>query len=432
MSLDDELSKRIKYVVSMAQEIPFYKRKFKELNIDPQKIKMPEDLLEAYQKGLCTTGKDLQDIVTSYRVFRQYFLTSGTGGKPKIVAMTSDDTAAYNRRFKMALKDIIKENDVILNCLPWSPAVSGKMMNDALSLFPVQIFHSPAQILSDATKFMAYKRMFKPNVLISLTTFAYRLPRKLEENSIDAKTLGLKSIIIGGEPSTLERRKMLGKEFNASVYDWYASSESGLMAYEYPEFSGEYTVTLPETLIFVVKGNYSVSVGENGDILVTNLPNIGERPHMVLLNYRIGDWARCLEKRDDEVVTLIGDVRRWAAYLAGAKLDPTELEKIIEDLRAEGVGLTGEYAVINYYDEERRAVAEVRMEIAKSLTLQEREEVERKIREKIYESNIPVRTMVEEAKDARLIIKLTTPGKLYQGYEHLIKPGKPRRLLTIQ
>jgi len=108
------------------------------------------------------------------------------------------------------------------------------------------------------------------------------------------------------------------------------------------------------------------------------------------------------------------------------------LKKIIEGLRVEGVGLTGEYAVINYYDEERRTVAEVRMEIAKSLTLQEREEVERKIREKIYESNIPLRTMVEEAKDAKLIIKLTTPGKLYQGYEHLIKPGKPRRLPTIR
>jgi len=64
--------------------------------------------------------------------------------------------------------------------------------------------------------------------------------------------------------------------------------------------------------------------------------------------------------------------------------------------------------------------------------LQESEEVERKIREKIYSINYPVREQTEVAKNARLINKLTTPGKLYQGYGHLIKPGKPRRLRIIQ
>jgi len=435
MSLDDELSKRIKYVVSMAQEIPFYKRKFKELNIDSQKIRTPQDLLKAYKKGLYTSGSDLPYVIYYSDNRTKEFLTSGTSGKPKKVSMNYDDEDRIVAQSTPLFRKAFDKSEKILNCFPEHPAISGHMANCALSALGYNFIHAPAQkIKDDANKFLEFYNKIKATAFMSLTTFAYRLPVNLEKIGIDSRELGIRTILTSGESSSIERRKKFGNEFGSIVYDFYGTSEGGMLAYEKEPFTNEYIITLPWTLISITKDGEEVSIGETGDVLLTNLydPIHHQKPWAILLNYRIGDWARCLEKRDDEVVTLIGDVRRWAAYLAGAKLDPTELEKIIEDLRAEGVGLTGEYAVINYYDEERRAVAEVRMEIAKSLTLQEREEVERKIREKIYESNYPVWEQTEVAKNARLIIKLTTPGKLYQGYEHLIKPGKPRRLLTIQ
>jgi hypothetical protein len=39
--------------------------------------------------------------------------------------------------------------------------------------------------------------------------------------------------------------------------------------------------------------------------------------------------------------------------------------------------------------------------------------------------------MAEIVKDAKLAINITEPGSLYKGYEHLIKPGKPKRLIVL-
>jgi len=437
MSLDDELSKRIKYVVSLAKEIPFYVKKAEEVGIDLDRIRTPQDLLKAYEKGLYTTPEDLYDksvVCHKHPQAKGPFYSSGMKGKPKEVWVNPDDKKRFISQCAKIYEVALEKDYKVLNCFPRIPAISGYGLSTALDSLGYSFIHFPAQkIGDDIKKFVKKLKEFKPTAIMGLTTLVYRLPLILDLLNIDTCNLGVKSIITAGEPSTVERRKTIGNEFGgANVYDFYGTTENDVIAYESEPFSDKQVITLPETLVFLCEKNGNpVSEGEIGNVTVTNLYEVGSKPWSVLLNYKIGDWAKCLEK-DNDIITLISGIRREAAYLAGAKLDPTELEKIIEDLRVEGVSLTGEYAVINYYDKERRAVAEVRMEIAENLTLQEREEVERKIKEKIYESNIPVRTMVEEAKDAKLIIKLTAPGKLYQGYEHLIKPGKPRRLLTIQ
>jgi hypothetical protein len=58
-----EINKRIKHVVALSKEIPFYARKYKELGINPDEIKTPQDLLKAYEKGLYTTPQDLPELV---------------------------------------------------------------------------------------------------------------------------------------------------------------------------------------------------------------------------------------------------------------------------------------------------------------------------------------------------------------------------------
>jgi len=153
---------------------------------------------------------------------------------------------------------------------------------------------------------------------------------------------------------------------------------------------------------------------------------------MILLNYLIGDFARCVEK-DEETgfVTVIGDIRREAAYLAGAKLNPQEVEAVIDDLGEFRGLLSGEYCIITYNDADRKAVAEVRLEARKQLSNEQKERISQQVRQKIYEANIPVYHMAEIVKDAKLIINITEPGSLYKGYEQHVKPGKPKRLIVL-
>ena len=198
MSLDDELSKRIKYVVSMAQEIPFYKRKFKELNIDAQKIRTPQDLLRAYKKGLYTSGSDLPYVIYYSDNRTKEFLTSGTSGKPKKVSMNFDDEDRIVAQSTPLFRKAFDKSDKILNCFPEHPAISGHMANCALSALGYNFIHAPAQkIKDDANKFLEFYNKIKATAFMSLTTFAYMLPVILEMIGIDSRFF-----IVVGQPKS--------------------------------------------------------------------------------------------------------------------------------------------------------------------------------------------------------------------------------------
>jgi len=423
-----ELEKRVKYVVSLSKEIPWYVRKYKELGIDPDEIRSPQDLLKAYEKGLYTTPQDLPELVYyKHPEAKGPFYTSGTSGKPKEIWLNPDDNKRIISQFTKAFKTLKKE-DKILSCLPREPAISGYMTTISLLDLGLDFRNFPAQeIGGNIPKFLETYKNLKPTVLMSLTTFAYRLPLMLEASKIPSY---LRAVFVGAEPSTIERRESIGRDFNSLVYDVYASSENGLIGYEFKPFSDEHIVPIPQTLLFLVKDRDKVSVGEGGEILVTNLYETTAEPYMVLINYKIGDWAKCLEE-DNGIVTSISEIRREAAYLAGAKLHPQEVEKAIEELEKYKRELTGEYFIITHSDSQRRAIAEVRIEGKRNISPEDKKGIEEKVREKIYSNNFPVWNEVENAKNAKLLIEITNPGELYKGYEQYIKPGKPKRLLVL-
>ncbi|MEM1514091.1 MAG: hypothetical protein QXE46_03405 [Candidatus Thermoplasmatota archaeon] len=88
----EEVEKRVRYVVNLSKEIPWYAGKYKELGIDPDEIRKPEDLLKAYEKGLYTTPSDLPELVYyKHPEAKGPFYTSGTTGKPKEIWLNPDD-----------------------------------------------------------------------------------------------------------------------------------------------------------------------------------------------------------------------------------------------------------------------------------------------------------------------------------------------------
>ena len=427
----EEINKRIKYVVSLSKQIPFYARKYKELGIDPDTIKTPQDLLKAYQKGLYTTPQDLPELVYyKHPNAKGPFYTSGTTGKPKEIWLNPDQDRWIISQFSLAYGRILLKSDRILNLLPREPAVSGVAIDIFLSALNYAYQHFPAQeVRTDIRRFIDTWTKFSPTCIICLTTFAYRLPLMLKASSVESR---LRSVIVGAEPSSIERRRRIGEEFEAMVYDTYATSESMIVAQEINPFSDEHMVTYPDTLLFLVKDGHEVSRGESGDVLLTNLYSIDlTRPWMVILNYKIGDQAKCLEREDNGIVTVISEIRREAAYLAGAKLNPQEIEAIIESLGELKGFLTGEYCIINYTDEDRIAIAEVRLEAKKQLTNEQKEQISQQVRQKIYSVNFPVWDICENVKGGKLIINITEHGEIYKGYEQYIKPGKPKRLITL-
>jgi hypothetical protein len=138
-----------------------------------------------------------------------------------------------------------------------------------------------------------------------------------------------------------------------------------------------------------------------------------------------------LEKKEG-MVTHISDIKRESAYLSGAKLNPIEIEKILEKLDNTFKCFTGEYVLINYHHPTtRKAVLEIRAEAVSKVPEEEKEKIVEKIEEELYSANLEVKTAVKDMGDAEILVKLVNEGELYKDFEKIIKPGKPKRLLVM-
>jgi len=427
--MNKELANRVQYVISLAKQVPFYRKKADEAGLDLDRIKTPDDLFEAYRKGFHTTSADLAQLVYYRDPNAKSFTTSGTKGKPKEICLNPDDRKWISASSTSWLCRLIPKEHKVMNCLPEEPAISGYMTCIGLKHGGYEYMHYPAQkIGKDLASFVATFNEYNPDFFMGLTTFCYRLPGLVTQKS----GRRLKGLLIGAEPSSPERRKVIGQELNANVFDVYASSENYIIAYEEKPFSNRYVVNIPHVLMHLDNKGREASEGEVGDVVLSNLfdPKTVSKPWMVLLNYKIGDWATCL-KKEGCLVTEISNIRREAAYLAGAKLEPAEIEACIEALGDYRELLTGEYCIINYHDKDRKAVAEIRLEARRNLSDEDKRKIDGVVRSYLYSYQAAVRTAVESARDARLPIEITPLGELYKGYEQYIKPGKPRRLISL-
>jgi phenylacetate-coenzyme A ligase PaaK-like adenylate-forming protein len=89
---------------------------------------------------------------------------------------------------------------------------------------------------------------------MSLTTFAYRLPLLLDYVGHRSVLTSIKRVSVGAEPSSVSRRRSIGEDFcGADVYDLYASSENGMIAYETGPFTDEHLVSHQSCFYFWLK-----------------------------------------------------------------------------------------------------------------------------------------------------------------------------------
>jgi len=442
----EELNRRVRYDCQLLKSTEWYaeNRKILEsLNIDIDRIRSPQDLFKAYEKGLYTTSEDLPKLITPYSIFRQWFLTSATNarregklprGKP--IAMTLDDMARNRRACKIGYEKFIEEGDRILNCFSHSPGIAGEASLHGLADLKINVLHTGVQTLGNVDEFMRWYSIFKPNVVFGLPASLYQLPLNLKKKDIEPSELEIKKFMTGGQPCSLKERKIIGKDFgDAAVYDWYASTESlGPMACEIEPFSDKYEVVIPEILLSVVKKSEVLSEGERGNILITNLYQPGEIPHMVLVNYLFADdEASCKEVAKEGYATMIGDIENAVINLGGSKLSLKDIKDIraeLEESLYKGILSRTPPLTRNYRDEDtRKDIGIIRLETTVHLNDSQKHEIIDLIRKKIYERKYDVRTMVEDVKAAELIIELADPNELFKSYEKYLTPGKPLELI---
>jgi len=291
-----QLKKLKKIVKNTYENIPFYKKKFKELKIKPENIKTLSDI----QKLPLTTKDDLRHdapfgfMATSLDKCIELHASSGTTGTPVTVCYTPNDIEVWSEVMARCLSmSGLTKKDVFQNPIPYGTFTGafgfhyGAQKIGAL-VVPSGMGQSERQI-----KLMQY---YGTTFISGVASYAMRLSEVAKDMDVDLKKLKVRNGLFGAETFSSGLKKRLMEIWDLDVHDVYGLTEmcgpgvstdcdqhNGLHLWE-DHFLVE--CLDPQTL-------EPVDIEEEGELVLTTLSKEG----MPLLRYRTRDIGKLIDEK---------------------------------------------------------------------------------------------------------------------------------------
>ena len=285
--------KKLQEVLAYVNEhSAFYKRLFKEHNINVSAIKTLSDLTK-----LPTTCKD--DLQRDNDAFRcvpksaivDYASTSGTLGTPITFGLTDNDLnrLAYNEAISLACAGI-KKGDVV----QLMTTIDRRFMAGLAYFLGVRQLGASIVRVGAGIPELQWDsiRLYEPTYLIAVPSFLLKMIAYAEKNGIDYEASSVKGVVCIGESlrnqdfsNTLLAEKIAEKWKGIKLYSTYASTEMSTTFTECEYQQGGHHH--PELIITEVLDDVGNRVGENesGELTITTL-GVEAMP---LIRFRTGD-----------------------------------------------------------------------------------------------------------------------------------------------
>ncbi len=329
-SQEKRLRNTLRYVY---EKSPFYRRAFKEINIDSignaeelEKIPLTtkQDLRKAYPLKMSCVGKE--------KIVRIQ-MSGGTTGQPVIIPYTRHDVEQWK---EMLLRDFmlagIGSGDII-QITPafglWNGGFGFHFAADAINAFVIPI---GAGNTRNQIKFM---KDFGTTVLCATASYPLRIAEVAEEMGIDVSQLGVEKLLLGAEPWSEEMRKVIEEVFDATAFDIPGLTEMGgvgTIGFECPKRNG----------IHIWEDNYIVEIvdpetgervadGEEGEVVYTSI----NREAMPVIRYRSGEISAVVSRERCECGIEHMTIRRIKGrtddmvIYKGVKFYPSDIERIL-------------------------------------------------------------------------------------------------------
>ena len=285
--------KKLQEVLAYVNEhSAFYKRLFKEHNINASAIKTLSDLTK-----LPTTCKDdLQRdndafICVPKSAIVDYASTSGTLGTPVTFGLTDNDLnrLAYNEAISLACAGI-KKGDVV----QLMTTIDRRFMAGLAYFLGVRQLGASIVRVGAGIPELQWDsiRLYEPTYLIAVPSFLLKMIAYAEKNGIDYEASSVKGVVCIGESlrnqdfsNTLLAEKIAEKWKGIKLYSTYASTEMSTTFTECEYQQGGHHH--PELIITEVLDDAGNRVGENesGELTITTL-GVEAMP---LVRFRTGD-----------------------------------------------------------------------------------------------------------------------------------------------
>lgn len=219
-------SQRLREIVRLAYDrVELYRNRMDEAGVRPEDIrgiddisKLPfmqkTDLRDTYPDGLFAV--DMKDIVRLHA-------SSGTTGKPIVVAYTEEDLRVWDasiiRCFKMYG---IKSGDVVQNCYGYGLFTGGLGIHEGSQSLGCAVIPASG---GNTERQLMLMRDLKTTVIASTPSYFVHLIEAGKARGIDFKQLPLRIGVFGGEPSSESMRKFIVDNTNVVPFDIYGLSE---------------------------------------------------------------------------------------------------------------------------------------------------------------------------------------------------------------
>lgn len=290
-----QLQRLRRTVAAVYENVPTMRKRMEQARVTPQSIESLEDIcLLPF-----TTKEDLRDsypfglLARPLREIVRFHASSGTTGKPIVVAYTREDLEDWTLVMKRSLCTCgVHEGDIVQNAYGYGLFTGGLGFHygaEALgaSVIPISGGNTDRQIM--------LMRDFGVTVICCTPSYFLHIMDRAEELGVNLKDLPLRVGIFGAEPWTEAIRQRIQEGAGIRAYDIYGLSEmtgpgvaveceyqDGLHLFEdmfYPE------VVDPNT-------GQPLPPGQEGELVLTTLC----KRAMPLLRYRTRDITALIEE----------------------------------------------------------------------------------------------------------------------------------------
>ena len=332
---EEKLKELLQYLNSHS---PYYKRVFKEQNIDINSINNLEDLTK-----IPTTTKDLLQqynndfLCVPKNKIIDYVTTSGTMGDPVTFALTDNDLnrLAYNEAMSFACSGV-SENDV----MQLMTTIDRRFMAGLAYFLGARQLGAGIIRVGAGIPELQWDSIlkFNPTYLIAVPSFLLKLIEYANQHNIDINNSGVKGAICIGEPlrnqdfslNTLAEK--ITSQWQIELFSTYASTEMNTAFNECEKQQGGHHH--PELIIAEIldEKDQPVSTNNVGELTITTLGVEG----MPLLRFKTGDMVQAhteacgCGRNTMRLGPVVGRKKQMIKY-KGTTLYPPAMDNILND-----------------------------------------------------------------------------------------------------
>lgn len=351
-ALEEHQLKKLKETIRLTQNIGFYKKMFNDAGIKPEDIKTLDDLrkIPFTKKSDLRGGYPFGFLAVPMNKVNRIHTTSGTTGKPTVVAYTKKDLDTWSdllaRNFTMVG---LKAGDIFQNAANYSLFTGGLGIHMGAEKIGCAVVPSG---VGNTKRQIEMIQDFKVRGLHCTPSYAMHLTEVAEEMNADLSSLEIGCF--GAEAWSENMRKDLQNRLGVKAYDSYGMSElfGPGVAFECEEQNGLhiwhdcYIVEIIDP-----KTGEILGVGEKGELVVTPIC----KEAMPLLRYRTGDITMLMDDecpcgRGQKIARLFGRSDDMLT-IRGINVFPSQIEHVLKNIPEVGDQFMVYVDRINHLDE---------------------------------------------------------------------------------